>query len=189
MSLLIKPSAKCKCTSIHAISLNYSILKDKKQTIQLCDVCWVRDNHLTSLQTPGSTCRLERCLHTQPARGDQQQQTADQQKMERLVANHLNELMVTSILLSKRKTRAIGTQVWNQTELRVQSISQRGLSKSLKWKERARLFSHYILITGLLTFRKTQGQAQITWTVLFGKCKKKKKKKKKKKGQYQPSLP
>lgn len=141
-------------------------LFDRKQTIKRCDVCWVRDNHLTSLQTPGSTCRLERCLHTQPASGDQRRQTADQQKMERLVANYLNELMVTSIMMSKRKTRAVGTQVWNQTELRMQSISHRELSISLKWKERACLFSVHIVITGLLTFRKTQGQAQITWTAL-----------------------
>ncbi len=145
----------------------------KIKSRQLCDVCWVRDNHLTSLQTPGSTCRLERCLHTQPASGEKKRQTADQQKRERLLANHLNELMITSILLSKRKTRAIGTQVWNQTELRVQSISHGELFKTLKWKERACLFSHYIVITGLLTFRKTQGQAQITWTVLFGKLQKK----------------
>lgn len=49
--------------------------------------------------------------------------TADQQKMERLLASDLNELTVTSFMMSERKTVALRTQVLNQTEHRVQSIS------------------------------------------------------------------
>lgn len=49
--------------------------------------------------------------------------TADQQKIERLLANDLNKLTVTSFIVSDRKTVAVRTQVLNQTEYRVQSIS------------------------------------------------------------------
>lgn len=60
---------------------NYKKSNISEDVKHYCDVCWASDNHLTSLQIPGSTCRLERCLHTQPASGDQRRQIADMKKI------------------------------------------------------------------------------------------------------------